>query len=288
MPVPFSWIGGYWSGGEPLTALITSTVFPPGGCGKVSTCYCLLGRVWALWAHQDHLDVSCQCKAFPPDRNSWAHGSSLGGLPKSSGSGCNQFEWSPHAISSAQDSSWELSAQMLGLSSNVTCHLECDRLGDWALLLVWCKDARDSLLCGSAVLDLLHQWLHGHLWLPDFQWPWLMEWLNLSILSSRRAAATNAHLWASCATARACLQDTSFRSLKWSRCCVPSAGTWTEGLAWKCQWIFALVPLLTGHIPTCDRGAPWWSWGFPGRYSPPPPHDMGSHWAPSSDWYTLL
>ena len=42
-----------------------------------------------------------------------------------------------------------------------------------------------------------------------------------------------------------------------------SAESWTGGPAWKHWWIFSLVPLSAGHSPTCDRGAPWRSQGFP-------------------------
>ena len=133
---------------------------------------------------------------------------------KSSSLGCDQSEWSPHTISSAQDSGQELLASMLGLSSNVSCHLEHDGLRDWALQLIcspWCEDAWGCPLHLSTALDLLHWLLLKCLclpnwqWLPNHQWPWLMEWLNFLILSSRRATAANTHLWVSCVTATASL-----------------------------------------------------------------------------------
>ena len=139
--------------------------------------------------------------------------------------------------------------------------------------------------------DLLHQWLPNCLWLPNCWWPWLMEQLNLSNLSSRRASATNAHLWASGATTRASLQSPlsgPWNGHRWSR---PSAGTLTGGLAWKHWQIFALVSPPAGHIPAYNGGAPWLRWGSPGGYSPPSPHHMNSCWVPSSVitlHYTLL
>ena len=65
MPIPFLQIGGCQSGWGLLTGLATRMVFPHSKHAKGSSCYCLLGRVQALWTDQNHLHICCQPKASP-------------------------------------------------------------------------------------------------------------------------------------------------------------------------------------------------------------------------------
>ena len=63
-------------------------------------------------------------------------------------------------------------------------------------------------------LDLLCQWLPEHQWLLDLQQLlehcWLVDWIILSILSSRIAAAARAHWWASLMRAIISLYESCF------------------------------------------------------------------------------
>ena len=56
--------------------------------------------------------------------------------------------------------------------------------------------------------------------------------------------ATNIHLWASCATGRASLQDPSFRSLKWLEV------AWT--FCWNSDWGSGLEALADPHTDSAS------------------------------------
>ena len=136
-------------------------------------------------------------------------------------------------------------------SSKVTCIPDCPRLGDLAHLL------EDSPLHASTWGTLswqlpaqdFWQWLPKCLQLLKHWWPWLIEQFSLSIFSSSKAMAANAHQEASCTTARAFSHHPSLTSLKgsyvvwilswnlasWSGLEVP-AGLYlslSSGLAWS-------------------------------------------------------
>ena len=202
-------------------------------------------------------------KGIPsPVKNSWTLKSSVGRGSKLSGSGCDQSEYLPHTISSTQDSRWESSAPMLGLSLNVTPCLEYDGLGTglsgwygiktpgvpyYTYLQPWTISIGSSPITygyliadGSPITDY-HSWWNnstfrsyppGELWLP------MSTFGHLMLLPGPLCMTPPLDPWS---------------GHRWHR---PSAGTQTGGLAWKFQWVLLLAPPLAGHIPTYAGGTP--------------------------------
>ena len=181
-----------------------------------------------LWGEGSGVKVCCRSSSIPlpaqgispPPKNSWMWGSRGGRHSRSSSSdlasGLDQSDDSPVPSLSLQVRKGHSSAlaSFSGLSSKVTCYLDLMGLGDWAHLLVgspWGDSTWGALVWQFTFWDL-KWWLPKHLWLPVHWWLQLRECLNLSILSSSSATATNVCWWASLTTDRASSQEPCFIS----------------------------------------------------------------------------
>ena len=292
MPTPSLQIGGCQSGLGPLTALATRMVFPPGGHAKGSICCCLPERVWAFLDQSETSLCLLLAKGISSlVRNSWTLRSSVGGVP-------NPLAWAaislsncpmpshlprtvveshlPQCLGCPQLLPVTLSITGLGIGVSawyvphgmkmpeVPCY---PNLQPWIFFIEGCLTAYSSpITYDSLIADDCGWWNNSNFWsyLQEEPWP---------------PMPTCGHLIPQLGPLHMTPLLDPWSGHRWHR---PSAGTWTSGLAWKCQQILALVPSLAGHIPTYAGCAPWLSSGSPDGCSLPSPHCMGSCWAPSS------